>query len=110
MRSAGFGTIEAIVAAALFATMAASITSTLVLARRIQTDLAAERYATQLAVASLERLRAGGSPRPSETARGFTISESLQPWSIHTQLLQARVRVTWDNPPRSFELETLIAR
>jgi len=58
----GFGMIEAIVAAALFSLVAAGVTSTLVLARRVQIDIAADRRATQLAAACLERMRAGGSP------------------------------------------------
>jgi type II secretory pathway pseudopilin PulG len=111
MRDAGFGTIEAIVAVALLSVAATAVTSTLVLARRLQTGVAAERAATLLAATSLERLRAGGVPGLTETPSGVTIRETLQPWNGSAQLLEAHVRVTWENAgPRSIELRTLIKR
>jgi hypothetical protein len=111
MRSKGFGTIEAIVAAALLSLVAAGAASTVVLARRLQSDVARERRATLLAIAAIERIRAGGSARAERDEAGFVVIESLTPCDGNSHLLEARVRVSWrDDEPRSVDLATLLTR
>lgn len=106
----GFGSIEAIVAVALLAAITAGMTSTVAHARRLHTSAAAERRATQLAVAAVERLRAGGSPGTDEVA-GYTTTASMAPWTGFGRLSEARVEVSWlDGERRSLVLRTLLYR
>lgn len=109
-RQRGFGSIEAIVAVALLAAITAGLTSTVAHARRLHTSAAAERRATQLAVAALERLRAGGSAGADEVG-GYTTTVSLAAWAGFGRLSEARVHVTWlDGERRSLVLRTLLYR
>lgn len=111
MNGSGFGTIEAIVAVALLSVSAAALSSTVIVARRLQTAVAAERVATRLAVARLERLRSGERPEAPTTVQGYAVSETLQAGDANPRLLEARVRVAWQQAtPRSIELRTLIVR
>jgi type II secretory pathway pseudopilin PulG len=111
MKASGFGTIEAIVATALLSLITAGVASTVVLARRIQTDVALERHATQIAIAVIEQIRAGGSGISDSGVPGFVVTGDLSTRNGNAHLLEARVRVTWhDNEPRTLELTTLIAR
>ena len=111
MRSSGFGTIEAIVATALLAFITTGVASTVVLARRLQTDIATERQATQIAIGALERLRAGGPAVPDNEVPGFLVTGDLTMRNANAHLFEARVRVTWrDREPHSLELTTLITQ
>jgi Tfp pilus assembly protein PilV len=108
--SAGFGSIEAMVAIALLAAICAGFASTVSHARRLHTAAAIERKATHLAVAALERLRAGGSPAADEVA-GFTVTTSVAPWADAGRLSEARVEVRWgEGEQRSMVLRTLLLR
>jgi Tfp pilus assembly protein PilV len=111
MNQRGFGTIEAVVAASLFAMIAAALASTLTLCRRLQTRVDAERGAVLLAAAHLERLRAGSGGALDEAAGRYTVSSGTRPWAGNGLLLEAHARVTWqDGGEQQVELWTLMQR
>lgn len=111
MRASGFGTIEAIVATALLSVITAGVASTVVLARRVHTGVARERHATQLAIAAIERMRAGEAPTLDSQTPGFVVTGDLLAPDGNPHLLAARVRVSWtDGGPRALELTTLMPR
>ena len=111
MRALGFGTIEAIVATALLSFITAGVASTVVFARRVQTGVARERHATQLAIVAIERMRSGEAPILDSETSGFVVTGDLLTRDGNPYLLEARARVNWtEGEPRVLELTTLIIR
>lgn len=105
----GFSLVEALVALLIFSVVAAGLAETLVTAQTTRRTSTMAMAANQLAVAELERNRAGTPAAGSMQVGDFTSTTVVQPISDYPALARVRVLIEWeDRGPRQLELTTLI--
>jgi prepilin-type N-terminal cleavage/methylation domain-containing protein len=107
----GFTLIEVLVAVALLAVMALSLTQTLIASQQARARSERWAQATQLAAAGIEQLRAGHTPGLSGVAGGFDRRVEVTPWTGHAGLVRLAVTVSWDDgAAQRLQLTTLARR